>query len=554
MIKWDLRFTNLHNDLPFEWVRQYYRTSEGHYLCLLESDAPPYNSMSPGGYSLACVHRKGLLLWRSTWYIMSRGPLDVSYLKIHEIFPGRFAAVNLVTDPQMGTNPKIWMGFFDGNGQLLRSILHGGPDFYTGPGANSPPRWSYRPYSSCPSKDGGLLVCGHATRGNAFHAVTGPNGEHLGIVVDPQQVGPIPGGLYFFITKYSSDGDSLWTSVIPRRILYRIFENRPRSFIEKYLVFMQDSLLYSRELVPCDIRVRSDNSIDVLVRTQDFQGSGNPPGMDYPVFIFHFDEAGNYQWHYRLQLPFGLSALFCVFENAPFNPDNQFTLRISSDSVLTVAGSGYKSKNLIVTFEEDNPQPLWYITPEGQDFTYYLPDGNVLFVSLARINPQTNTWEGWREMRIYNRQNQLLGFQDINNSWPLGGLLWYTTMWNTWHFTEDGCLIIPGFYEKTQSNSDFRMIKWCPDLSLLVGLEADGAPESAMQVYPNPGAGRYHISHGQPVARLRVWDSRGVLALDVRPSEGRFSLEGRPAGLYLWEATDLEGRVHRGRLVQQAAK
>jgi hypothetical protein len=51
--------------------------------------------------------------------------------------------------------------------------------------------------------------------------------------------------------------------------------------------------------------------------------------------------------------------------------------------------------------------------------------------------------------------------------------------------------------------------------------------------------------------RLRVWDVQGVLVLDGRPEGRRFSLEGRPAGLYVWEVTDSEGRIHRGKLMQQ---
>ncbi|MCS6979267.1 MAG: hypothetical protein NZM15_04100 [Flavobacteriales bacterium] len=180
----------------------------------------------------------------------------------------------------------------------------------------------------------------------------------------------------------------------------------------------------------------------------------------------------------------------------------------------------------------------------------------------------------------WNLSGNILGEKWTQSDWKAGGLwnnprtILFPQSLKASTTTPDSCIIIGGTgKENAQLTSYERGIyyveKRCRDVFLnnhdvaeggeaesanpLLDLQhAGGALEPA--VYPNPGAGQYHISHGLPVVRLRVWDSRGVLALDVRPSEGRFSLEGRPAGLYLWEATDMEGRVHRGRLVQQAAQ
>jgi hypothetical protein len=227
-------------------------------------------------------------------------------------------------------------------------------------------------------------------------------------------------------------------------------------------------------------------------------------------------------------------------------------------------------------------QVLWMLNlykPDNRPCAYYALPDSTIFSATAYPNGYIHEKPSFAlHNKRFDVEGHILGEEWEEPVWEIGGL-WYSprtilfpselTAGTT---TPDSCLIIGGtgrentqltFYEK----GIYYVEKRCRDVFLRNHDQAEGGQEEeegiplvgydgstgepVPVVYPNPGTGQYRIGYAKPLQRLRVWDVQGVLVLDGRPEGRRFSLEGRPAGLYVWEVTDSEGRIHRGKLMQQ---
>jgi hypothetical protein len=230
-------------------------------------------------------------------------------------------------------------------------------------------------------------------------------------------------------------------------------------------------------------------------------------------------------------------------------------------------------------------QVLWMLNlykPEGtKNRKFFLPDSTILIHQRKNVSYYPFNAGNYDNNNVnlliyylarYDLSGNLLGEQ-----WD-----WIDLKPNEWYsarsptnqnlsspVTPDSCILLSGRgWNESYPNERgiYYVEKRCRDVFLRNhdqaegGQEEEGIPlvgydgitgEPVPVVYPNPGTGQYRIGYAKPLQRLRVWDVQGVLVLDGRPEGRRFSLEGRPAGLYVWEVTDSEGRIHRGKLMQQ---
>ncbi|MCX7650981.1 MAG: hypothetical protein N2050_10605 [Flavobacteriales bacterium] len=410
------------------------------------------------------------------------------------------------------------------NGQKEWCFKTGGPD-WAGPNYY-PPAWNNYYGGACLNPDGSITIAG-------WHRY---------------QMYSVQTPLTNFIMKISHNGDSLWTK--------EVCVANDGTGANIYLPYVRFS----------DIIRDLDGNYKILA------GKVVIPNQKYQWFIFHVDSMGQILDSTEVKIPPNIQNLGFSFgyDASYFNKKDVSETLISTTifrpSQISISD---KTHSALFKYNDSTKDIPWFLDFEVQriyfSLNYLLWDSTILHYNAFCDDQfgQADCSESFPVLNRYNYQGGLLNtiYPELIQNNPFGVVV-NGSRSRMGVVTQDSCILTFGtaeaeFVGQIPNGKPYCYVrKICRDF--YAGQELNFAKEtyyiSENSIYPNPGTGQYHISHGQPLARLRVWDSRGALALDVRPLEGRFSLEGRPAGLYLWEATDPEGRVHRGRLVQQAAQ
>lgn len=397
--------------------------------------------------------------------------------------------------------------------------------------------WSISYMGGCPTLDGGFVITGYENPGS-------------------------PAGSYIY--KVNSLGQTQWIKQSPV----------PVAAIAGF-----DTTYHVVKIYANDIIQNMDSTYSMLAIVYNYTQPNTIP----KITEFRFSSQGDYLSHAYLDIPFQYYAFSTSSLVNSRDFVRYFMKKKYSDKKIILMHAvsdkpGY-DKQILLEYDTSG-QVLWmlnlYKPANWYVARYFLPDSTLL-----TITPYGRDYVVGRRNIDYNYVRMNLAGQELGNAWESTdwkvGELWYSTIYpfnqslNAGSITLDSCLIFSGtgrenalltLYERGiyyvekrcgnvfLNNHDQAESPDGEDMTPLLGYDAvTGAPVPV--VYPNPGSGQYHLGYTEPLQRLRVWDGRGALILDGRPEGNRFSLQGLPAGLYLWEATDTRGRTHRGKLMQR---